>query len=95
MTTEIQLPDLKEVEFELTTEDVNIIQGYVKEIKSPNCYVEIGTKYGGSALVARHAAKKGVPIYSIDPCADLKMWKEDPEKFNIHFINQSLICSDI
>ena len=62
-----QLPDLREIEFQLQTLDVDVIQQYVKEIEPPNCYVEIGTKYGGGALVARYATKEGVVVYTIDP----------------------------
>ena len=84
MKTEKVLPDLKEIEFELTTADVDIIQRFVKEIEPPNCYLEIGTKYGGSALVAAHAAK--VEIYTIDPHPELYMWKGRQEESGIHFI---------
>ena len=80
MKTEIVLPDLREIEFQLQTKDVDVIQQYVREIKPPNCYVEIGTKYGGGALVARHATKEGVIVYTIDPNPEGFLTKENQEK---------------
>ena len=44
--------------------DKKIIQKYCATIKPSNCYVEIGTSEGGSALVARGATK--ADIYTID-----------------------------
>lgn len=89
MKTENHLFELRDIEFQLQTADVDIIQKYVKEIEPPNCYVEIGTKYGGSALVAKLVAKEGVGIYSIDPNADFKMWKGKEHDYGITFINKT------
>lgn len=88
MKTEIQLPDLKEIEFQLQTTEVDIIQGFVKKIEYPNCYVEIGTKFGGSALVAK-LANSETDIYSIDPNSELWMWKGKEHKYKgLHFIKK-------
>ena len=89
MKTEIQLPDLREIEFQLQTKDVDVIQQYVKEIEVPNCYVEIGTKFGGSALVAKIVAKEDVGVYSIDSNPDFKMWNGRENKCGITFINKT------
>lgn len=44
--------------------DKEVIQKYCATIEPPNCYLEIGTDMGGSALVARGATK--ADIYTID-----------------------------
>lgn len=44
--------------------DKEVLQKYCATIQEPNCYVEIGTDEGGSALVAKGATK--APIYTID-----------------------------
>lgn len=64
------------VQVELTTGDIEILKSYVKNIKSPDVYVEIGTKYGGSALVAREAVDKDVEVYTFDVSDDYYMLKD-------------------
>ena len=67
------LPDWKKVEAQLTTHDVEIVQQYAQMVHSPNCYVEIGTMFGGGALRAAGAVNPGVDVYSIDPNWDRLM----------------------
>lgn len=50
-------------------DDRKVIRRFVKEIQSPNCYVELGTYRGGSAIIARKA-NPNIEIYTID-CQDI------------------------
>ena len=61
--------------------DKEVIQKYCAMLEKPNCYVEIGTDEGGSALVAKGATD--VDIYTIDK--DKKYRFEDPA---INFITK-------
>ena len=72
MKTEILSYFLNKVEAELTDKDREVITKYVEEIEPPNCYLEIGVKHGGSALVAKCAAKEGVEVYGIDSYPQLQ-----------------------
>lgn len=49
----------------LKEHDIKILQEYISKIQEPNCYVEIGTRIGGSAILAKETTK--CKIYSIDP----------------------------
>ena len=62
----------------LTDIDKQILKEYIRKIKNPNCYVEIGTYQGGSALIASEITKQ--PVYSIDIVDNLD--SELKEKFN-------------
>ena len=73
------------VKAELSVLDIQFLQKYVHEIELPHCYVEIGTRFGGSTLFAR-LANKDIDIYTIDPMPDWSLWKADPIEFNIHSI---------
>lgn len=44
--------------------DQEILKEYISKIDNPNCYLEIGTLNGGSALLAKEITDR--PIYSID-----------------------------
>lgn len=89
MKTGIQLSSLSEIDIELSEKDIEVLCKYVKDINPPNCYVEIGTKYGGSALVAKKAAKEEVDIYSIDHNPDFKMWDGKENEYGITFIKKT------
>lgn len=64
--------------------DCNTLIKYIKEITPPNCYVEIGTKWGGSAILAKAFVPKGVDVYTIDctePPVETRKLKESGIKF--------------
>ena len=70
-------------EIRLGDGDAWLLQEYVAKINPPNCYVEIGTLHGGSALVARDAAKPEVEVYTVD-WEDIYKLKH---RQDIHFIH--------
>ena len=75
--------------FELTEGDIAVIQKYVKNIVAPNCYLEIGTKYGGSAMTAKLTVKEGIEIYTIDISDEcFKETKQMVDSMGIHFIHK-------
>ena len=49
---------------QLNEYDIAILNEYCKKIKPPNCYLEIGTGEGGSALIAKGSSSE--PVYTID-----------------------------
>lgn len=73
----------KQIDIQLTEEDIAIIKDCVKEINSPNCYLEIGVFEGGSASVALEVAKPEVELYGIDIIDNFKL---KDTRFN--FINK-------
>ena len=79
--THIALPNGNIIEAELTEEDVRVIQKYAK-----GCYVEIGSKYGGSAFIAKQKAKE---VYAIDPFFQLDNW--EGKDYGINFMNKTSI----
>ena len=72
------------LQIQLNHEDVGVIRKYVKEIKEPNCYLEIGTHNGGSALIARTATDQ--PIYTID---NIDICQIPLKELDINFINNN------
>jgi predicted O-methyltransferase YrrM len=91
----VKISDLNLIKAELNTIDVQVLQKYVQDIKKPNCYVEIGTREGGSALFAR-IANKDVDIYAIDPKPILDSWNIAIEKFGIRvIIKESIDIAEI
>ena len=64
------------MEFLQTERDKEILKKYTSKIEEPNCYVEIGTHEGGSALFASENTER--PVYSIDNVNKLT----DEPKFN-------------
>lgn len=50
---------------ELTDSDTEFLQGYVSAIPKGGMYVEIGTKYGGSAEVAINS-NPGIEVHGVD-----------------------------
>ena len=51
------------IEIQQTTEDIKVLKKYISQIKSPNCYLEIGTFQGGTALLAKMITDE---VYSVD-----------------------------
>ena len=45
--------------------DCEVLIKYTKEITPPNCYVEIGTKHGGSAVIVK-SISPDVDVYTVD-----------------------------
>lgn len=71
-----------DLKIQLNYYDVGVIREYARKVKE--CYLEIGTNEGGSALIARTATDK--PIYTID---NKNVVKIPTEQLNINFINKS------
>jgi len=68
---------------EQSIEDCKVIIGHIKNIVQPNCYVEIGTKYGGSAILVK-SFNPEIDVYTIDcyePPVDTQKLKELGIKF--------------
>jgi len=63
-----------------STRDQVMLNGYTSKIEEPNCYVEIGTHEGGSALFASENTKRSV--YSIDITNKLQNELLHNPKFN-------------
>jgi predicted O-methyltransferase YrrM len=72
-------------QFQLSDVDASLISRYAAEVKTPNCYVEVGTFHGGSALVARDSASPDVKVYTIDITDNYKL----KHRNDIEFINMS------
>ena len=72
-------------DFQQTTDgDKEIIAKYASQIKHPNCYLEIGTWNGGSALIALQSVMPDIEVYTVDSY-DRFMLKGS----RIHFINKT------
>lgn len=82
MKTKIISPD--DLLIEQTPGDKKVLIKYAEKIKSPNCCVEIGTKYGGSALFIKQNTE--VDVYTIDPRFDASYWKGAERESGINFI---------
>lgn len=94
MKTENLLPDIDDISIELSVNDMFTLRDYLRKLESPNCYVEIGTRFGGSALWASKQVATGVEIYSIDHTADLSAFNNQENIANIHFIREpSLVAA--
>ena len=78
----MKISEVGTIKAELSMMDIQWLQKFVYEIELPNCYVEIGTREGGSALFAR-LANKDVEIYTIDPKPLFNCWKIRPEEIKI------------
>jgi cephalosporin hydroxylase len=65
------------IKAELSVLDIQFLQEHIHEIELPNCYVEIGTRFGGSSLFAR-LANNDIDIYTIDPKPNWSLWKINP-----------------
>ena len=83
------------IDIQLKIDDIKVIRKYVNSISDDNCYVEIGTKYSGSALLAKTAIKQGVEIFTIDPVderyhfTDKSRADKLDKELGIHFINKT------
>lgn len=58
------------MEFLQTDRDKEILKEYTSKIEKPNCYLELGTHHGGSALFAVENTER--PVYSIDNICKLQ-----------------------
>jgi len=47
--------------------DLETLSIYASQVDPPNCYIEIGTYKGGSALAVLQILKPGVEVYTVDP----------------------------
>ena len=60
-------PKYPNIDIQLSFGDIDVLEHYVKELKQPNCYLEIGSAQGGSACLAYEAAPKDIEIHAVDP----------------------------
>jgi predicted O-methyltransferase YrrM len=88
MKTENQLPlqPLRDVEAQLRTAEVETMIEYVKKAEPPNCYLEVGTKFGGSAYLVYAYINDGCDVYSVDPNPQLYMFKGKENEIGINWI---------
>jgi predicted O-methyltransferase YrrM len=80
------LEPIRDVEVQLRTWDIDLMKKYAQQIKPNGCYLEIGTKYGGSAYLARCSSDPSVKIYSVDPKANLYMFNGTEKEVGINWI---------
>ncbi len=57
---------MQSIEIQLTDGDKNVLTDYIKRIKSPNCYLEIGVFQGGSASIALESANPEIELFGVD-----------------------------
>lgn len=86
MKTEILLEPIRDVEVQLRTWDIELMTRYAQQIPKKGRYVEIGTKYGGSAYLVRKNSQDNVEVCSIDPNPILYMFKGTEDKVGIKWI---------
>lgn len=86
MINKEHLPEQSHIETQLTEQDIKYLEKFAKEIRLCNCYLEIGTRCGGSALIVARAVNERVAVYSIDPNPDFTAWKGENELSGINFI---------
>ena len=86
MRTETQLEPIRDVEVQLRTWEIDQFVEQASKIPQTGIYLEIGTKYGGSAYLAKYHAPDGATIFSIDPSANLFMFKGTENNVGIHWI---------
>jgi len=67
--------------------DCEVLIKYIKNITPPNCYVEIGTKWGGSAVLAKAFAPDGVDVYTID-CTELPVETSKLNELGVKFFHE-------
>lgn len=80
-----ELEPYRDVEAQLRTWEIDQHSEWVKNIPQDGTYLEIGTKYGGSAYLAR-CLRPDIKIHSIDPNALLYMFKGHENEVGIDFI---------
>ncbi len=87
MTTENRLFEpIRDIEVQLRTWDIESMTRYAKQIPVGGCYLEIGTKYGGSAYLVRCNTDPSVEVWSVDPKANLYMFKDKENEVGINWI---------
>jgi predicted O-methyltransferase YrrM len=75
-------PKYPGIDIQLSDGDIEVLRYYVKEIKPPNCYLEIGSAEGGSAWIAYDYAPKEIEVHAVD---DQQRWIFKAPKDKIHF----------
>jgi len=86
MNIKMILEPIRDVEVQLRTWDIELIKKYAQQIKPNGCYLEIGTKYGGSAYLVRCSSDPSVKIWSIDPNPTLYMFKGEENNVGINWV---------
>jgi len=66
--------------------DCEVLIQHIKEIKPPNCYVEIGTKYGGSAILVK-TFNPEIDVYTID-CTEAPVETQELNNLGIRFFHE-------
>lgn len=61
--------------------DLETLKIYASQVDPPNCFVELGTRKGGSALAVSKIVKPEVEVYTIDHVDQV-----DKKSENIHYI---------
>jgi len=80
------LQPIRDVECQLRTWDLDLMTKYAKQIPQNGCFVEIGTKYGGTAYLTRYHSDPSVEVYSVDPNAMLYMFQGKENEVGINWI---------
>jgi len=91
-TDNLSLPNFDDIQIQLTDGDAAVLKKYISEIQPPNCYLEIGTAYGGSALWA-NMSNPNIDIYSVDPNSILDAFGNRENIGNIHFIKKASLVA--
>jgi predicted O-methyltransferase YrrM len=71
---------------EQSVPDCEVLIKYTNEINPPNCYVEIGTKCGGSAILIK-TFNPEIDVYTID-CTEEPVEKEKLNELGIRFFHE-------
>lgn len=80
------LQPYRDVEAQLRTWELEQLIEQAKKIPEGGTFLEIGTKYGGSAYIARWYSPQTATIISIDPNATLYMFKGRENEVGIKWI---------
>lgn len=80
------LQPYRDVEAQLRTWELDQFIEQAKKIPENGVFVEIGTKYGGSAYIARWHSPETATIASIDPKATLYMFNNMENQVGIDWI---------
>lgn len=75
---------LRDIEAQLRTAEVETMRKYAEGLKGR--YLEVGTKYGGSAYFVRCIADESAEVNSVDPKAILDQFKGRENEVGINWI---------
>jgi len=75
-------PKYPDIDIQLTHGDIEVLEHYAKDIKPPNCYLEIGSAEGGSACMVYEASPKDIEVHAVD---DQTYYTFKGPKDKIHF----------